>query len=104
MSGQKRRGKIEEVNTVLSSHHVVAQGNFAYKARAHCSIVRLAKGRESLGGQRMAVIPMLSLSGCRAFVLDGTKRFHDVTFQGLCQFQGRHQDQYLQAATNHKTK
>ena len=47
------------------------------KARAHCSVVRLAEGRESLGGQLMAEILILPLSGCWAFVLDGTKRLQD---------------------------
>ena len=42
-------------------------------ARAQCSIVRLARGRESLGGQRMADILILPPSGCGTLVLDGTK-------------------------------
>ena len=33
-------------------------------ARVQCSIVRLARGRESLGGQRMADILILPPSGC----------------------------------------
>ena len=45
--------------------------------RAHCSIVRLAKRREGLGVQSLADLANLPLTGCRAFVLDGTKRFHD---------------------------
>ena len=49
------------------------------KVRAHCSIVRLAKGRESLGVQSLADHSNLPLIGCRAFVLDGTKLFHDKT-------------------------
>ena len=43
-------------------------------ARAQCSKVRLARGRESLGGQRMADTLILPLSSCGALVLDGTKR------------------------------
>ena len=47
------------------------------KARAHCSIVRLAERREGLGVQSLAEPPNLLLTGCRAFVLDETIRFHD---------------------------
>ena len=44
-------------------------------AIALCSIVRLVKRREGLGVQGPADNPNLQLSGCRAFVLDGIKRF-----------------------------
>ena len=47
------------------------------KAIAHCSIVRLAKRSEGLGVQSLADHSNLPLTGCRAFVLHGTKRFHD---------------------------
>ena len=47
------------------------------EGRAHCSIVSLAKRREGLGGKSLADNPNLQLSGCRAFVLDGLKRFQD---------------------------
>ena len=43
-------------------------------ARAQCSKVRLARGRESLGGQRMADTLILPLSSCGVLVLNGTKR------------------------------
>ena len=72
------------------------------EAIAFCCIVRLAKRRERLGVQSLAGHYNLQLSGCRAFVLDGTKRFHDFTLQSCVSSRGRHQDQYLQAATHPK--
>ena len=47
------------------------------KVRAHCSIVRLAKRREGRGVQSLAEDSNLPLTGCGAFVLDKTDRFHD---------------------------
>ena len=89
---------------MLPSHHVEAQGNGAYKARAHRSIVRLARRREGLGVQSLADLTNLPLTGCGAFVLDGTKCFHDVTLQGCVSFRGRHQDQYPLSSDKTKTK
>ena len=39
--------------------------------------VRLAKRREGLGVPSLADLTNLLLTGCGAFMLDGTKRFHD---------------------------
>ena len=47
------------------------------EVRVHCSVVRLAKRCEGLGVQSLADLTNLPLTGCGAFVLDGTKRFHD---------------------------
>ena len=66
-------------------------------------IVRLVKRREGFGVQSLAVHSNLQISGCsRAFVLDGTKRFHDVTLQVCVRSRSRHQDQNPQAATHPK--
>ena len=47
------------------------------RASVFCCIVRLAKQREGLGVQSLADLSNLHLSGCRAFVFDGLKRFQD---------------------------
>ena len=47
-----------------------------WRAIALCSIVRLVKRRDGLGVKAWQV-PILQLSGCRAFVLDRLKRFQD---------------------------
>ena len=47
------------------------------KVGAHCSDVRLARRREGRGVQSLEDHSNLPLSGSGAFVLDGTKRFHD---------------------------
>ena len=56
------------------------------KVRAHCSNVRLAQRREGLGVQSLADLSNLPHTGCRAFVLDGTKRLQDVGPQGHTEF------------------
>ena len=81
-----------------ADHHTM----WRLQAKACCSIKHLTKRRESLGGQRMAGPPNLPCSGCRAFVLDETKRFQHVTLQGCVSSRGRHQNQFPQAATNPK--
>ena len=43
------------------------------RAKALCSTVRSVKRREGLGVQSLADNPNLQLSGCRAFVHDGTQ-------------------------------
>ena len=58
-------------------HHVEAEGNGAKEGHNTLLHRTLAKGRECLGGERMADIPLLPLSGWRAFVLEGTKRLQD---------------------------
>ena len=71
----KRKRKRSKNSAVL--HTMWRLKAMPKKARAHCSIVRLAERREGLGVQSLAEPPNLLLTGCRAFVLDGTKRFHD---------------------------
>ena len=65
-------------------------------ARAQCSHVRLAKGRESLGGQRLADILIL---GCEALVHDGTKRLLGLTIlEVVPTSKGHHEGQLLRGA------
>ena len=47
------------------------------KARAHCSIVRLAKDVKASVYEAWQKSPICRLMVEGAFVLDGTKRFHD---------------------------
>ena len=60
------------------------------RASVFCCIVRLAKQREGLGVQSLADLSNLHLSGCRAFVFDGLKRFQDCP-QSRTVVRGRNQ-------------
>ena len=78
----KHTSKEKKKKQCIPPHQVEAKGNGARKVRAHCSIVRLAKRREGLGAQSLADHSNLLLAGCRAFVLDETKRLQDVGPRG----------------------
>ena len=60
------------------------------RATALCSVVRLVKRREGLGVQSLADHSNLLLSGCKAFVFNGIKRFQDCPSSRSYRVQGRH--------------
>ena len=54
------------------------------EVRAHCSIVRLAKLRESFGEQSLADLANLALTGRGAFVLEGANACTTKIKVGQC--------------------
>ena len=61
--------------------------------------VRLARRRESRGGQCMEDVLFPPHSGCRTFELDRTKRIQDCRSSRLYCPEGRHGGQYPRVAT-----
>ena len=69
------------------------------RALAFCSIIRLAKRRESLGVQSLANNSNLQLSACRGFVLDGIKRFQYCPSSKSYRVEGNHGTPEMQRST-----
>ena len=69
--------QVEEVRAVRSSTTCGGCRQWCPSGPSQYTKFRLARGRESRDGQRMADVLFPPHSGCRAFVLDGTKRLQD---------------------------
>ena len=93
----KRRRK--EVKAVQSSTACGGCWQWCPAGTSQCTKFRLARRRESRGGQRMAAVLFPPHSGCRAFVLDGTKRIQDCRSSRSYRSEGRHEGQYPRVAT-----